>query len=342
MTADRTSGCRNAGSPSAPITKRPVSTAGPTLCMAYRAERDPPAPPPSSAARSNSWRVCVSSGVSRDPKMACSRSVSVIVAGAFWDGCTWRGSSSRASGLPAACSSTARWADGAKSNPLVCRNSAAAASPSGRTSSCGQPAAPSTDGVSDRQPATRRTCGSRRRCAVIDSTAALRSSNQCASSTTISTGSRRPARTNRSSSAVPIASIEGGEASGPASRPRVGPSAGASNSASRSRSGRTSWLRPASGIDDSNCTPPARCTRHPSAAAVAQSSSSRAVLPTPASPRSISAPWPAVRKRRSAADSPSRPNKWRCTDSTAGLLRPTGDYRMVTGAAVSRGRPCRP
>ena len=230
------------------------------------------------------------------------------------------GSSSSASGLPAASASRRRRMSG----PRIGNRARTRRSPSSKSSGSSwhrgrlQPSNKLPDSV--RSAASKPTWLPASRRATNPNTSALARSIQNTSSSRISSGCFSPARVTRSSAAPDTTNRSGG---GPS------PSPNATDRASRyqgrsssipSSSGSSNWWSAEKLISASNSAPAARTTVTPSEMARRAATSSSAVFPTPASPTSSSAPPPSTARSMndpSTSISTSRPTRH---SSSAGAL----------------------
>ena len=273
-------------------------------------------PVPSSTAVSSSRRVAASSAATRGAKSACSRRVSDMTggSGSVPRRCapvSVRGSSTSASGFPAASRNRRPTTAGTSSGRCARRTWSASASSSGPSASSDRPARSkklSSCGLEVTISAAR--LSARRRATKLRTNALERSSHMT-SSTASRSGSAAAARRTRATVASATATRSTTAAS---SKPKATEST-SPRRGSRARmvwlSGRTSWLRLENAMSASNSTPEARSTRAPASAASCAAASSSTDLPMPGAPVTTSAPprpeAAAATSERSAGSSPSRP-----------------------------------
>ena len=212
-----------------------------------------------------------------------------------------RGSSSNANGFPRV-SAMIRSRTRSSSGQRITEASSARASPSPRpsTTSSGKPAR-ACSAPDWRTANTRPTESANSRRATNSSACSDARSSHCASSTRHTSGRSSATSDSRPSTARPTRKRSGAT---PVVNPNAVPNASRCGGGRRSRRSSIdahSCCSPAKASSISDCTPPARATRHPDACSTR--CSSKADLPTPGSPRTTRtrlSPWRTASSSRSS------------------------------------------
>ena len=305
QTADRTSGCRNrtlrpstSASPAATAYPRSATdTSTPATRLA--AARTSASPSPSfNPAASNAVKVSSGNPGNRDANARSRRRVSGIHPSTAppLPCCTAvSGSSTRASGFPAACAST-RWRTTGSSTARASSSAAEASGSSGPSRNSGSPATAS--GLSPSSPTravtSSPTASAPSRRLMNASTSQVDKSRQWASSAITSSGVRSARPVSKSSAASPTTGMAG---AGPSAIPRAVKSASRWPRCSLSApatTGRSSWCSPASENCASPGTPAQASTRIPASAARLEAAFAWADFPIPGSPSTSSDPPPSA------------------------------------------------